>query len=55
MECCVLHGFGTFASLGGETSGRFGDLHSLQILVGFGVGLASLQGGVANLVVPGSS
>ena len=46
MECRALHGFGASASLGG--------LHGLELLVGFGVGLASSQGGVANLVVPGS-
>ena len=46
MECHALHGFWASALLGGETSGRFGGLHGLELLVGFGV---------ANLVVPGSS
>ena len=46
MECHALHGFGASALLVGETSGRFGGLHGLELLVGFGV---------ANLVVPGSS
>ena len=55
MECRDLHGFEASASLGGEASGRFGGLHGLELLVGFGVGLASSQGGVANLVVTGSS
>ena len=57
MECRALHGFGASASLGGEAPGRFGGLHGLELLVGFGVGLALSKGGVANLVnvVPGSS
>ena len=55
MECRALHGFGASASLGGQASGRFESLHGLELLVGFGVGLASSQGGVADSVVPGSS
>ena len=47
--------FWASAWLGGEASGRFGGLHGLQLLAGFGVGLASSQGGVAKLVVPGFS
>ena len=50
----ALHGFGASASLGGEASARFGGLHGLE-LVGFRGGLGSSQGGVANLVVLGSS
>ena len=46
MECLALHGFGASALLGGETSGRFGGLHGLELLVVFRA---------ANLVVPGSS
>ena len=46
MECRALHGFGASALLEGESSVRFGSLHGLELLVGFGV---------ANLVVPGSS
>ena len=38
--------YGASALLGGETSGHFGSLYGLELLVGFGV---------ANLVVPGSS
>ena len=55
MECRALHGFGASASLGGKASGRFGGLLGLGLLVGFVVGLALSQGGVANLVVTGSS
>ena len=51
MECLALHGFGASASLGGETSGSFGGLHGLELLVGFGVCLASLQERVANLML----
>ena len=46
---------GLLLRLGGGTSCRFGGLHGLGLLVGFGAVLASSQGGVANLVVPGSS
>ena len=47
--------FGASALLGGEASGRFGGLHGLELFLGFGVDLASSEGGVANLVVLGSS
>ena len=50
-----MHGFGASASLGGGASGRSEGLHGLELLVGFEFGLASSQGGVADLVVPGSS
>ena len=55
MECRALHVLGASASLGGAASGRFGGLHGLELLVGFGVDLASSQGRVANLLVPGFS
>ena len=51
MECHALHGFGASASLGGEASGRPGGLHELGLLGGFGVGLTTSLGGVANLAL----
>ena len=53
MPC--FHGYVASALLGREASDPFGGLHGLELLVEFGIGLASSQGGVANLVVPGSS
>ena len=50
-ECRALHSFGASASLVGGASGCFGGLHGLRLLRGFGVGLASSLGGVANLTL----
>ena len=50
-----MHGFGASALLEVGASIRFRGLHGLELLAGFEVGLASSQGGVVNLVVPGSS
>ena len=53
MERRALYGFGVSASLGG--GGLWPFFHGLQLLVGFGVGLASSQGICEFNVVPGSS
>ena len=55
MECRTLHGFGAPASPEGEGLWSFWGLHVPELLVEFEVCLASSKGGVANLVVPGSS